>query len=150
MPLPGHADLIILPGTKATIADLLFLRRQGWDVDLMTHRRRGGRILGICGGYQMLGEAIRDPAGNEGTEKYCEGLGFLAAATEISGEKTVRPVQAQHIASGSPVAGYEIHLGETAGQDTKRGPFLLDGVIEGACSEDGLVAGTYMYLLSFA
>lgn len=145
MPLPGNADLILLPGTKATIADLLFLRQQGWDVDLMAHRRRGGRIFGICGGYQMLGEAIRDPAGHEGAVKYCEGLRFLDITTEISGEKTVRPVEAQHIASGLPVRGYEIHLGETTGPDTKRGPFLREGVIEGACSADGIVAGTYLH-----
>jgi len=143
--LPGNADLIILPGTKATIADLLFLRQQGWDIDLLAHHRRGGRILGICGGYQMLGETISDPAGNEGPVRQCAGLGLLRVTTEISGEKTVRPTEALHMGTGAPVTGYEIHLGETIGPDTARGPFLRNGIIEGAGSGDGRVTGTYLH-----
>lgn len=144
-PLPGNADLIILPGTKATIADLLFLREQGWDVDLTAHHRRGGRILGICGGYQMLGETVSDPTGNEGPVKQCAGLGFLRVTTEISGEKTVRPTEALHIGTGTSVTGYEIHLGRTIGPDTVRGLFSRNGVMEGAGSGEGRVAGTYLH-----
>lgn len=144
-PLPGDADLIILPGSKTTLADLAFLHRQGWDIDIRAHVRRGGRILGLCGGYQMLGRAIADPDGIEGSYGRAEGLGLLDVETVLTADKTVRAVHAVHRESGSPLTAYEIHLGRTEGPDTQRAPFLLDEQLEGAGSEDGRVLGTYLH-----
>ncbi|MEM7274150.1 MAG: cobyric acid synthase [Actinomycetota bacterium] len=167
-PIPV-ADLVILPGTKATIADLAFLRSQGWDVDLAAHVRRGGRVLGLCGGYQLLGRTIADPDGAEGPPGTVDGLGLLAVDTVlVAGDKVTRPVDGVHAASGRPVAGYEIHIGRTEGPDTARpwvrlgdptGAGMADGpgapetpgvpeapgVPEGATSPDGAVAGTYVH-----
>ncbi len=143
--LPGDADLIILPGSKATIADLAVLREAGFDIDIAAHRRRGGMILGLCGGYQMLGTIIRDPAGIEGPPGKAQGLGLLAVETVLAGEKRLEPVTgASH--DGIPIAGYEMHMGVTQGPDLAR-PFarLGDGAPEGAMSPDGRVIGTYMH-----
>ena len=144
-PLPGDADLVILPGTKATLADLVFLRAQGWDIDLLAHVRRGGRVLGVCGGYQMLGRVIADPDGVEGPPGRAEGLGLLDVETVLTGDKVLRPVRGT-LASGEPFEGYEIHVGRTAGAGTAR-PFLVreDGAGEGATSADGKVAGAYVH-----
>ena len=101
-PLPV-ADLVILPGSKATIADLKFFREQGWDIDLLAHARRGGRILGVCGGYQMLGESVSDPNGVEGPPGEIEGLKLLDVATQLTGEKTLRQVEGASLANGAPV-----------------------------------------------
>ncbi|QFU18018.1 cobyric acid synthase [Microvirga thermotolerans] len=144
-PLPADADLVVLPGSKATVADLAFLRRQGWDIDLAAHLRRGRRVLGLCGGYQMLGRTIADPDGIEGAPGTATGLGFLDVETTLTGDKTVRPVAARHRDSGLPLAAYEIHLGRTMGPDTARAPFTIDGEPEGAASADGLVLGTYLH-----
>lgn len=142
-PIPDAA-LIVLAGTKATCADLAFLRAQGWDIDILAHHRRGRPVLGLCGGYQMLGRSVADPDGVEGPPGQAEGLGLLAVDTVIGGDKTVRPVTG--MALGAPFAGYEIHLGHTAGADTAR-PIgrLSDGRGEGAMSADGLVAGSYVH-----
>ncbi|HEX2509586.1 MAG TPA: cobyric acid synthase [Microvirga sp.] len=144
-PLPADADLVILTGSKATIADLAFLRTEGWDVDLKAHRRRGGRILGLCGGYQMLGRSIADPDGLEGPPETVPGLGLLDVDTVLAARKTVRPVMALHAASGTELSAYEIHLGETGGPDASRAPFVRGGVPEGAASSDGRVTGTYLH-----
>jgi adenosylcobyric acid synthase len=144
-PLPCDADLIIIPGTKATIADLGFLREQGWDIDIAAHIRRGGRVLGLCGGYQMLGRAISDPNGVEGKPGAVQGLGFLDVDTILTSDKTVRPVEARHEASGLSLAAYEIHLGRTSGADTARAPFSIGGQAEGAVSANGRVMGTYLH-----
>jgi adenosylcobyric acid synthase len=144
-PLPADADLIILPGSKATIADLAALRREGWDIDLRAHHRRGGRVLGLCGGYQMLGRTIADPGGLEGEPASVEGLGLLDVETVMIADKTVRPVTATHAASGTELTAYEIHLGETRGEDGRRAPFRLGGKPEGAASPDGRVVGTYLH-----
>jgi len=143
-PLPGDADLIILPGTKATLADLAFLRAQGWDIDLAAHVRRGGRVLGICGGYQMLGRSISDPAGVEGPAGGAEGLGLLDVETVLTGEKTLRPFAGR--LGSARVEGYEMHVGRTAGPATAR-PLLTSesGAGEGAVSADGRVAGAYVH-----
>jgi len=143
--LPGDADLVVLPGTKATLADLAFLRAQGWDVDLAAHVRRGGRVLGICGGYQMLGRVIRDPDGVEGPAGEAAGLGLLDVETVLSGDKVLRPARGR-LAGGGAFEGYEIHVGRTAGADTAR-PFLVrdDGSGEGAVSADGRIAGAYVH-----
>jgi adenosylcobyric acid synthase len=144
-PLPGNADLVVLPGSKATLADLAFLREQGWDIDLQAHLRRGGRVLGLCGGFQMLGRSIADPDGLEGRPATVAGLGLLEVDTVMTADKTVRRVAARHAASGLPVSAYEIHLGRTTGPDTARAPFLIEGRPEGAASGDGLVTGTYLH-----
>lgn len=141
--IPGDADLVILPGTKATRADLAFLRAQGWDIDLKAHVRRGGRVLGICGGFQMLGRTVADPDGIEGPPGESEGLGLLDVATLLTGEKTLRPVSGQ--VAGAPFDGYEMHVGRTEGPDLER-PFLhMDGTPDGAISRDGRIAGTYVH-----
>jgi adenosylcobyric acid synthase len=144
-PLPGDADLVILPGTKATLADLAFLRAQGWDVDIAAHVRRGGRVLGICGGYQMLGRTIADPLGLEGARRSAAGLGLLDVETVLEADKTLRPV-AGELAGGGRFAGYEIHLGRTEGPGRAR-PVLRheDGVPGGAMSADGRIAGVYVH-----
>jgi adenosylcobyric acid synthase len=142
--LPGDADLIILPGTKATLADLAFLRAQGWDIDLRAHVRRGGRVLGVCGGYQMLGRRIADPDGVEGPPGEARGLGLLDVDTVLTGEKLLRPVTGR--LAGAPFDGYEMHVGRTGGPDAAR-PFLdLDGAgPDGAVSPNGRVAGAYVH-----
>ncbi|HSK38414.1 MAG TPA: cobyric acid synthase, partial [Arenibaculum sp.] len=144
-PLPGDADLVILPGSKATIADLAFLRAQGWDVDLIAHARRGGRILGICGGLQMLGRRIADPDGIEGPPGDAPGLNLLDVETDLTPAKTLAEVTGRHRASGERVRGYEMHIGRTAGPALDN-PFLdLAGRPEGACSPDGRILGTYVH-----
>ena len=147
--LPGDADLVILPGTKATLADLAFLMAQGWDIDLRAHVRRGGRVLGICGGYQMLGTHVADPHGIEGPPGGAEGLGMLDVRTVLAGDKTLRRVTGRLQDPGAPgaaLSAYEIHVGETTGPATAR-PFAhLDGVgPDGAISPDGRVAGCYLH-----
>jgi len=144
-PLPGDADLVILPGSKTTIADLAAFRANGWDIDLAAHVRRGGHVLGLCGGYQMLGRTIADPDGIEGPASTVPGLGLLAVDTVLTGDKTVRPVTAETADGGLAVTGYEIHLGETQGEDRARPLFRLAGSPEGACSADGRVQGTYLH-----
>jgi adenosylcobyric acid synthase len=143
--LPGDADLIVLPGSKATIADLTALRAAGFDIDIAAHRRRGGMVLGLCGGYQMLGGAIADPEGVEGPPGKIEGLGLMDVATTLSGEKRLEPVRGS-TADGAPFSGYEMHMGVTDGPDRAR-PFarLADGSPEGAISADGRVLGTYVH-----
>ncbi len=144
-PIPAGADLVLIPGSKSTIADLAFIREQGWDIDILAHHRRGGRVLGLCGGYQMLGRTISDPDGVEGPAGTVAGLGLLDVGTVIGGDKTTVTVTGRHVATNDPVAGYEIHLGHTDGPDCAR-PFLdLDGRPDGAQSGDGLVAGTYVH-----
>ena len=143
--LPGDADLVLLPGSKATLADLRFFREQGWDIDLAAHRRRGGAILGLCGGYQMLGKRLSDPQGIEGPPESLDGLGLLDLETELGPEKTLQRVSGRHRASGAALSGYEMHIGITRGADLAR-PFLeLEGRPEGACSADGRVMGTYLH-----
>ncbi|MES2895917.1 MAG: cobyric acid synthase [Pseudomonadota bacterium] len=144
-PLPGDADLVILPGTKATLADLAFLRAQGWDIDLAAHVRRGGRVLGVCGGFQMLGRSIADPMGVEGPPGEAAGLGLLDVATTLTDEKVLTPT-AGRLAAGGRFEGYEIHVGRTAGPDLAR-PLLVrdDGTSDGAISADGRVMGAYVH-----
>jgi adenosylcobyric acid synthase len=145
-PLPGDAALVILPGTKATIADLGFFRAQGWDVDLAAHVRRGGRVLGICGGYQMLGRSIADPDGIEGPADSVAGLDLLPIETVIAPSKQTRAASGHIIASSAPFAGYEIHAGVTAVDDGA--PPLLrfaDGRVDGTFAADGRIAGCYVH-----
>ncbi len=144
--LPGDADLVILPGTKATLADLAFLRAQGWHIDLAAHVRRGGRVLGICGGFQMLGRRIADREGIEGPPGEAEGLVLLDIETEMSPAKTVRPVRGVVVDGDAPFEGYEIHIGVTRGADLARPLLRRDsGEGEGAISPDGRIAGAYVH-----
>jgi adenosylcobyric acid synthase len=169
-PLPADAALIVIPGTKSTIADMEFMRSQGWDIDVLSHVRQGGRVLGVCGGYQMLGRTISDPDGIEGSPRTVRGLGLLDVDTVMTGDKTLREVSgvllgvhacrgasgAEGAGGGSeevpdtvgavPFAGYEMHIGSTAGPGIDR-PFLRlsDGSTDGAVSADGRVAGCYVH-----
>ncbi len=148
IPIPASAALIIIPGTKATIADLKFLRAQGWDIDIAAHVRRGGRVLGICGGYQMLGRTIADPGGVEGSPETIHGLGLLPVDTVMQAGKTLREVHGISIADGAPFRGYEIHAGITSGAACSLLRPLLrmaDGRDEGAISADGRIAGCYIH-----
>jgi len=144
-PLPGDCHLVVLPGSKSTIADLAFLRAQGWDVDLAAHVRRGGRVIGICAGYQMLGRSIADPQGVEGPAgSMATGLGLLDVATVMEGDKVLRQSRGSD-AAGLPVAGYEMHMGRTDGPDAARPMLILDGRPDGAVSADGRVMGCYLH-----
>jgi adenosylcobyric acid synthase len=145
-PIPRDADLILLPGSKATIDDLAVLRTQGWDIDIKAHVRHGGRVLGLCGGYQMLGKRIADPHGIEGPIRSVEGLGLLDVETELGPEKRLANVRGTLSASGAAFAGYEMHVGTTTGPDLSR-PFLtfFDGRHDGAVSPDRCVSGCYVH-----
>jgi adenosylcobyric acid synthase len=143
--IPGDGDLVILPGTKSTIGDMEFVRRQGWDVDIRAHMNRGGRVLGICGGYQMLGDKISDPLAMESPEpREVDGLGILDVNTVMEPTKTLRRFTA-HTNEGLRVDGYEIHMGHTTGPGTERPMLHLDGAPEGASREDGMACGCYIH-----
>ncbi len=144
-PIPGDADLVIIPGSKSTRGDLDFLRHQGWDIDLYAHHRRGGRILGICGGYQMLGQYVSDPQGVEGESGDTRGLGLLKVGTKLGENKQLKKVRAVHAKTGYGFDGYEIHMGDTMGEDCRRPYAFVDGGAEGATSEDGLIMGLYLH-----
>lgn len=143
--LPGDADLIILPGTKATLVDLAFLRAQGWDVDIAAHVRRGGRVLGVCGGYQMLGRTISDPDGIEGVAGSAPGLGLLDVETVLAGDKTLRRVEGRMASSGGVFEGYEIHIGRTDGPDAARPAARIGDQPHGAISTNGKITGLYVH-----
>ncbi|MFC3323808.1 cobyric acid synthase [Mesorhizobium cantuariense] len=144
-PLPADAGLVVIPGSKSTIGDLLKFRENGWDRDLLAHRKRGGHVVGICGGFQMLGRTVRDPDGIEGSVTEAEGLGLLDVETVMEPEKTVRNVSARSVPFDLPLEGYEIHLGRTTGPDRLRPSAVINGVEDGAVSADGKVIGTYMH-----
>ncbi len=143
--LPGDADLVLLPGSKSTIADLNHFRAQGWHIDLQAHLRRGGHVLGLCGGYQMLGRSIHDPEGVEGIAGRVVGLGLLAVETVMSSDKQVTLRDARALPSGARITGYEIHLGRMSGPDCARAWLDIDGRPEGAASADGRVRGSYLH-----
>ncbi len=141
--IPGDTSLVIIPGTKSTIGDLNFLRAQGWDIDLQAHLRRGGRVLGICGGYQMLGQTINDPEGVEGAAGKTNGLCMLDVNTVMSPQKHLVRVTGTDPESGTTVTGYEIHNGNTTGADRARPMLTINGEPEGA--QNGLVSGCYIH-----
>ncbi|RWO59054.1 cobyric acid synthase [Mesorhizobium sp.] len=143
--LPEDAGLVIIPGSKSTIGDLLRFRENGWDRDLVAHRKRGGHVVGICGGFQMLGRVVRDPDGIEGSATETEGLGLLDVETVMQPEKTVRNVSARSVQFDLPLQGYEIHLGRTTGPDTLRPSAVINGADDGAVSADGKVSGSYLH-----
>jgi len=144
--IPADTALVILPGSKATISDLAALRAAGWDVDLKAHVRRGGQVLGICGGYQMLGKTISDPEGVEGAPATVPGLGYLDVETTMFAEKALFEVDGESADGGVPFRGYEMHVGESVGAGTAR-PLLLiaEGRPDGAVSADGRAAGCYVH-----
>lgn len=143
-PLP-EADLIIIPGSKATRADLAALRAEGWDIDILAQHRRGTRVLGICGGYQMLGRVVADPDGIEGAPGTSVGLGLLDVETVLEGKKQLRAEAARSRLTGEALSGYHMHMGRTVGPDAAR-PFAeVAGGDEGAVSADGRVMGTYLH-----
>ena len=143
--IPGDTNLVVIPGSKSTMADLASLRATSWDIDLKAHVRRNGRVLGLCGGYQMLGQWIHDPEGLEGPASNMEGLGLLNIETTLVPDKTLTRVKAIHLASGQEIEGYEIHLGTSYGADCAR-PFARIGDHDdGATSPNGLVSGTYIH-----
>ena len=144
-PIPGDVDVVIIPGSKSTRGDLEFLRAQGWDIDLAAHRRRGGRIVGICGGYQMLGRTVADRDGIEGAPGTSEGLGLLDVETVMTRDKALTRVAGRHLATAQPIEGYEIHIGRTDGPDCARPVVEIEGRPEGARSTDGQVEGLYLH-----
>ncbi len=144
-PIPADATLVIIPGTKSTRGDLEFLKSQGWDIDLRAHHRRGGHILGICGGYQILGKTVSDPEGIEGPAGTSEGLGFLDVETRMSQNKSLTRVNASYGVRALTIEGYEIHIGETHGPDCARPFAYIEDRPEGAQSLTGQVKGTYLH-----
>ena len=147
-PLPADTDVVLLPGSKATVADTTALRAAGWDVDLAAHLRRGGRVVGLCGGYQMLGRRIADPEGHEGPPGEVAGLGLLDVETELTAPKVTRRTRGVACLPGAdnvPVHGYRIHMGRTTGPDTARPVVQLDEGPDGAISPDGRVMGCYLH-----
>ncbi len=158
-PIPGDADVVLIPGSKATLSDLKALRAEGWDLDIIAHRRRGGLVVGLCGGYQMLGREVSDPDGIEGPPGAAPGLGLLEVATVIGGNKALKAVTGTEAQRGETVTGYEMHMGRTTGSDTARPWLILDNGStpgqagagpaatrpEGAVSADGRVLGAYVH-----
>ncbi|MEL6736532.1 MAG: cobyric acid synthase [Pseudomonadota bacterium] len=142
---PQDARLVILPGSKSTISDLMEFQKLGWDRELAGHVERGGHVLGICGGYQMLGRVVRDPHGIEGAHKEAQGLGLLEVETELVPAKTVVNRIAADVETGLPLDGYEIHMGRTVGSDTGRPMVTFDGEPDGAVRADGRVRGSYLH-----
>ncbi|MBK7540737.1 MAG: cobyric acid synthase [Candidatus Competibacteraceae bacterium] len=147
---PGEAippsDLIILPGSKSTRGDLRRLREQNWDVDIQRHLRYGGKVIGICGGFQMLGRRVHDPAGLEGEPGSSPGLGLLDFATTLEPEKQLHRVEGCLLWEEAAVTGYEIHAGVSSGAALSRPAVrLTDGRLDGAVSDDGQLLGTYLH-----
>ena len=143
--IPSDTDLVLIPGSKATIDDLAFLREQGWDIDIAAHHRRGGITLGLCGGYQILGRKVHDPHGIEGPVRSAEGLGLLNVETTLDAAKTLRLVEAEAIQFKTSVNGYEIHMGQTSGPDCERALLHIEDRFDGAISVDGRVMGSYVH-----
>jgi adenosylcobyric acid synthase len=147
-PIPP-ADLIIIPGSKNTRADLEWLRAQGWPDKIARHLRYGGKVIGVCGGFQMLGQDVSDSHGIEGTPGTSAGLGLLAMRTSMTRDKRLVQVSGSCVfapaAEGATVSGYEIHMGVSEGPALSRPAFHIDGRAEGACSPDGQILGTYLH-----
>jgi adenosylcobyric acid synthase len=138
-------DLVLLPGSKATLADLATLRAEGWDIDISAHARRGGHVLGLCAGYQMLGRRIADPDGIEGAPGAAPGLGLLDVETTLTAEKILAEADGIELASGAAVRGYEMHVGRTSGPATARPMLRLGARDDGAVSPDGRIAGCHLH-----
>ncbi len=149
-PIPKTTDVVILPGSKVTRVDLDVLRREGWDIDIRAHVRQGGRVVGLCAGFQMLGHVVRDPDGIEGPPGETAGLGLLDVETVIGGDKQLIDIDRLDRGSGKRIQGYEMHMGRTTGPGLDRPWFQLDDGLgplrpEGAVSADGRVMGAYLH-----
>ena len=142
---PKAVDLVVLPGSKATISDMAFLQEQGWDADIVGHSQCGGRVIGICGGYQMLGRVIADPDGIEGAAGSIAGMGLLDIETVLESEKVVKNSIARSIPDDIELTGYEIHMGKTDGPDCDRPMIMLNGRPDGASSANGHISGCYLH-----
>lgn len=143
-PIPT-SDLIILPGSKSTRHDLDFLRRNGWDKDIQRHLRYGGKLMGICGGFQMLGNVVHDPQGIEGDAGSTPGLGYLDFETTLKDKKLLQQVRGQLINGGDTVTGYEIHAGISEGPALQSPLVKMDNRVDGAQSADGQIIGSYLH-----
>jgi adenosylcobyric acid synthase len=146
MRLPSETDLVLIIGSKATIADIKALRETGLENDILDYAKRGGRVFGLCGGYQMLGKTVADPLGIEGAPETVPGLGLLDVETVMANEKTLINVSGHLADTGAAFTGFEMHMGRTGGPDCAR-PLLrfADGRLDGALSADGKIAGTYVH-----
>jgi adenosylcobyric acid synthase len=144
-PLPLDAQLIIIPGSKTTISDLAFIRSSGWEHDLHAYVRRGGRLLGICAGYQMLGSAIRDPLCIEGPQPSIAGLGLLDTVTTMEPRKVLREVSGIEMQTGACIHGYEMHLGSSSAAADRPMVHFDDGAYDGAVSADGRIGGCHVH-----
>ncbi len=150
-PIPADTDVVVLPGSKVTRADLAVLRAEGWDIDILAHVRHGGRVVGLCAGFQMLGRVVRDPLGIEGPPGETAGLGLLDVETEIGGDKRLVALDVTDRSSGCRVTGYEMHMGRTTGPGLDRPWLMLDAGDggpprpEGAVSANGRVMGGYLH-----
>ncbi len=143
--IPADTDVILIPGSKATLSDLAALRAEGWDIDILAHHRRGGVVVGLCGGYQMLGQTVADPDGIEGAAATVAGLGLLDVATVIGAAKTLRPAAGRDTIFDQAITGYEMHMGETTGAGLVRPWLMLADGTDGAVSADGRVMGAYVH-----
>jgi len=143
--IPLDVDAVVIPGTKSTVGDMHFLVEQGWDHDIIAIARRGGRVLGVCGGYQLLGKAIHDPSGVDGDACSIAGIGLLDVETHMLDKKNTQPVTGMCARSKLDVTGYEIHMGKTSGADSSRPMFNLGELSDGAISRDGRIEGTYIH-----
>ena len=144
-PLPADADLVLLPGSKTTIGDLKAFRDQGWDVDLHAHIRRGGLVVGLCAGYQMLGRRLCDPDGIEGAAGAVDGLGWLDLETTLAGDKALNHVAATELSTGCAVQGYEMHIGDTTGAGLATPMLDIGGRPDGAVDATGRIMGCYVH-----
>lgn len=140
-----ECDLVLLPGSKGTLADLATFRAEGWADDLTAHLARGGHVMGLCGGYQMLGQTVADPLGTEGPSGAAPGLGLLGVKTVLSDDKHLEDTSGTVAGTEAPVSGYEMHIGRTTGPDRARPLLVLNGEGEGAISASGQVYGTYLH-----
>ena len=144
-PLPLDADLILLPGSKSTISDLEFLIGQGWHIDIAAHIRKGGHVLGLCGGYQMLGKSIKDPERIESDKAEIKGLGQLDIETTLREQKTLENIRAKPVGTDLDLQAYEMHIGISKGPACQQALFEIDNRCEGASSKNGKVMGTYLH-----
>jgi len=143
--IPRDTDVILLFGTKSTRGEMAFIEQQGWHHDIHAHARTGGAVLGLCGGFQLLGDMIDDPGGHDGSPGSSPGLGLLAVRTHMAAAKVVRRTGARCALDDVTASGYEIHVGDTIGPDRNRPMLLVDGKPEGARSDDGRIEGSYVH-----
>lgn len=143
--IPNDADFVIIPGSKSTVTDIFYIKKNNWDLDLKLHLAKGKHVLGICAGFQILGKEVNDPNGIESTQKKVEGLGLLDISTFMQDTKKIVKVSALHLESRLKFDGFEIHLGKTFGPDCENPFSKINGRSDGAISKNGLVMGSYVH-----